>query len=101
MAMNVWPAAQDRLVLGENIAQATQFVTTGAAQAGLTALSLAMAPEVAGTTHFVQVPTHLHTALRQRMVLLKTAKPQARQLFDYLRTDAVRKQLHGLGLNGV
>jgi molybdate transport system substrate-binding protein len=96
-AMGLWQSAQARLVLGENIAQATQFVATGAAQAGLTALSLAMAPEVAATTRHTPVPAHLHAPLRQRMVLLKTARPQAQQLYAYLQTDAVRKQLLRMG----
>jgi molybdate transport system substrate-binding protein len=96
-ALGLWDSVQTRLVLGDNIAQATQFVTTGAAQAGLTALSLAVAPEVAASTRHVQVPQHLHTALRQRMVLLKNARPQAQQLQDYLQTNAVRQRLQQLG----
>jgi molybdate transport system substrate-binding protein len=97
VAMGLWQDTQARLVMGENIAQATQFVTTGAAQAGLTALSLAIASEVAATTRYSAVPEHLHAPLRQRMVLLKTARPQARRLFDYLQTEAVKKRLHTMG----
>jgi molybdate transport system substrate-binding protein len=96
-ALGLWSSVQARLVMGDNIAQATQFVTTGAAQAGLTALSLAVAPEVAASTRHVQVPAHLHAALRQRMVLLKNARPQAKQLLDYLQTAAVRQRLQQLG----
>ncbi len=92
-AMGLWRDVQARLVMGENVAQATQFVTTGAAQAGLTALSLAAAPEVAATTRHALVPGHLHAPLRQRMALLKNARPQAKALYDYLQTEAVRKQL--------
>jgi molybdate transport system substrate-binding protein len=95
--MGLWPDVEKRLVLGENIAQATQFVATGAAQAGLTALSLAIAPEVAASTRHTPVPAHLHAPLRQRMVLLKTARPQARALFDYLQTPAVRQLLQSRG----
>jgi molybdate transport system substrate-binding protein len=98
-AMGLWRAAQARLVLGENIAQATQFVATGAAQVGLTALSLAIAPEVAASTRYALVPAQLHAALRQRMVLLKNARPQAQQLVDYLQTDAVRKRLQRMGFS--
>jgi molybdate transport system substrate-binding protein len=96
-AMDVWRNAEAHLVLGENIAQATQFVSTGAAQAGLTARSLAIAPEVAATTRHHPVPAHLHTPLRQRMVLLKNARPQARELLDYLQTPAVRLRLQSMG----
>jgi molybdate transport system substrate-binding protein len=97
IAMDVWRDAQKRLVLGENVAQATQFVTTGAAQAGLTALSLAIAPEVAATASHTAVPAQLHKPLRQRMVLVKAARPQAQELFNYLQTDAVRKRLQSMG----
>ncbi len=96
-AMDLWRSAQPRLVLGENIAQATQFVTTGAAQAGLTALALAIAPLVAATTRYALVPTALHAPLRQRMVLLKNAGPAAAQLYDYLQTETVKSQLKGAG----
>jgi molybdate transport system substrate-binding protein len=96
-AMDLWRNAQPRLVLGENVAQATQFVTTGAAQAGLTALPLAIAPEVAATTRYAAVPATLHAPLRQRMVLLKSAGPAAARLYDYLQTEAVKKQLQEAG----
>jgi molybdate transport system substrate-binding protein len=96
-AMGLWHDAQARLVLGENVAQATQFVASGAAQAGFTALSLAIAPEVAAATRHAPVPAHLHVPLRQRMVLLKTARPQTQQLYLYLQTQAVRKQLLSMG----
>jgi molybdate transport system substrate-binding protein len=96
-AMGLWHDAQARLVLGENVAQATQFVASGAAQAGFTALSLAIAPEVAAATRHAPVPAHLHAPLRQRMVLLKTARPQTQQLYLYLQTQAVRKQLLSMG----
>ena len=39
----LWEWVLPKLVLGENISQATQFVATGAAQAGIPALSLALA----------------------------------------------------------
>ncbi len=100
-AMGLWRTVETRLVLGENIAQATQFVTTGAAQAGLTAWSLAIAPEVAASTRYALVPAHLHAPLRQRMVLLKNARTQAQQLYTYLQTDAVRKGLQTGGFGAV
>jgi hypothetical protein len=40
----VWDAVRPRLVLGENIAQALQFVRTGNADAGIVALGLVVAP---------------------------------------------------------
>lgn len=84
--------ASSKLVLGDNISQATQFVTSGAAQAGITALSLALAPQVAAQSGgFWLLPASLHTPLKQRMVLLKSAQPGAKALLDYLQTPAARE----------
>jgi len=90
-ALRLWDWVQPRLVMGENIAQATQFVTTGAAQAGITALSLALAPEVARQGRFLALPQTLHQPLRQRVVLLRDAPAPAQQLHDYLQTPAARE----------
>ena len=96
-ALGLWERAKPKLVLGENIAQATQFVTTGAAQAGISALSLARAPEVAAQSKHLALPSHLHAPLTQRMVLLKNAAPAAGQLFAYLQSEAARRVLQGFG----
>ncbi len=88
--LGVWSLAKTRLVLGENIAQATQFVTTGAAQAGITAQALALAPEVARQVRTILLPESLHQPMRQRMVLLRDAPPGAQRLYDYLQTPAAQ-----------
>jgi molybdate transport system substrate-binding protein len=76
-ALGLWERVTPKLVLGENIAQTTQFVTTGAAQLGITALPLARAPEIAAVSRHIALPAHLHAPLLQRMVLLKNAGPAA------------------------
>ena len=84
----IWPELQGRLVLGDSIAQTTQFVSTGAAEAGITALSLALAPEVAARTRYVLITDALHTPIRQRMVLTKNAGAGARAFYDFLQSPA-------------
>lgn len=97
-----WPAAQQRLVLGENISQATQFVSTGAAQAGITAMSLALAPPIAARIRHLPLPDRLHPPLRQRMVLLKNARPAALAFCEYLASPPARAVLarYGFSLPG-
>ena len=95
--LGLWQWARPKLVIGENIAQATQFVTSGAAQAGITALSLAVAPEVARLARHVVLPERLHAPLRQRMVLLKSASPQAGEFFAFLQTEPARAVLRRYG----
>jgi molybdate transport system substrate-binding protein len=97
--LGLWHWAQPKLVLGENIAQATQFVTSGAAQAGITALSLALAPEVARLARHVVLPDSLYAPLRQRMVLLKPAGPAALDFYEFLRSPPARAVLRRYGFS--
>jgi molybdate transport system substrate-binding protein len=97
--LGLWDAVQPRLVIGENVSQAAQFVASGAAQAGLVALSVAQAPAFAAAGHHRLVPEALHEPLRQRMVLMRGASAGARQLFAFLGGPAAREVLarHGFG----
>ena len=88
--IGLWQQVQAKLVLGESVAQATQFVATGAAQAGLTALSLLIGTEAKLVgTHIAVAPT-MHQPLRQSMVLLRGAGAQAQALFAYLQKPEAR-----------
>jgi len=88
-----------KLVVGENIAQAAQFVESGSAQAGLIAHSLAISPAMKGRGRWVAVPDHLYPALRQAAVLLKRARENAaaRTFLDYLRSENARAVLNKYG----
>ncbi|MCU0814063.1 MAG: molybdate ABC transporter substrate-binding protein [Burkholderiaceae bacterium] len=82
----LWDTIQPRLVYGENVSQAAQFATSGSAQGGIVALSLALAPSVAKLGDFALVDESWHQPLRQRMVLTKGAPPALRAFYDYLAT---------------
>ena len=87
-------------VLGDNIGQATQFVATGAAQAGITALALATAPELAPALQVLPLPESLHGPLHQRMVLLKGASTAAVAWHQFLLSPQARAVFlrHGYAL---
>lgn len=97
--LGLWQLLQPKLVIGENIAQATQFVTSGAADAGITAASLARAPELARQTRSLTLPARLHSPLRQRMVLLRSANPAAAGLYRFLQTPRARAVLQRFGFD--
>lgn len=97
LKLGLWEMVRPKLVLGENIAQATQFVTSGAAQAGITALSLALAPQVASSSQHLRLPDSLHEPLHQRMVLLKSANAGAVAFYAYLQSPAARAVLTQYG----
>lgn len=96
----IWTDLQPRLVLGENVAQAAQFATTGTAVGGIIAHSLALAPNVASRGAFALLPEADHPPLRQRMVLLKRAGPVVERFHRYLQEPVARAVLerHGFTL---
>ena len=67
------------------------------AQAGITALSLVMAPELRGQGALVALPPELHRPLRQRMVLLAKASAAAVSFYQYLQQAAARAVLAEYG----
>jgi len=93
----LWDALAGHLVLGENVAQAAQFATSGAAQGGIIAYSLALSPTVSRLGRFALLPASTHAPLRQRMVLLRGAGPVARDFYAFLRQPAARAVLHDYG----
>jgi molybdate transport system substrate-binding protein len=96
-SLKLWEFVQPKLVLGENIAQTAQFVTTRSAEAGIIALSLALAPEVARHGDHVLLPETLHNPLRQRMVLTRRAGETATLFYEYLKQPPARGILKKYG----
>ena len=99
-ALGLWAAVQPQLLLGENVAQAAQFASSGNADGGIIAYSLALTPALRERGTFALLPESLHAPLRQRMVLLERASPGAERLYEYLRSQAGRAILarYGFGL---
>lgn len=95
----LWDRLQPRLVLGNTVAQAAQFATTGNAVGGLVAYSLVRSPELANRGAFALIDQSDHEPLRQRMVLLKRATPTARHFFDYLQGPKARAILERFGFS--
>jgi len=81
-----------RLVYGESVTQAAQFVNSGNAQVGLLALSLALGPELASKGTYALVPEALHQPLEQGFVLTTRGKDNgvAKRFAAYLRTPGTR-----------
>jgi molybdate transport system substrate-binding protein len=89
----LWDAIRPRLVLGDSIAQATQFATTGNAVGGLIAYSLVKEPALTDKGTYALIPQADHPPLRQRMVLLKQATPVVEQFYTYMQGPAARAVL--------
>jgi molybdate transport system substrate-binding protein len=94
----------DRLVLGENISQAAQFVESGNAQAGFVALAHAIAPAMQGKGKYWVVPAEAYPPLNQAVVLVAHSphRQEAAAFLEYVKTAeaAAVLQQYGFTLPG-
>lgn len=88
-----------RLVTGESIAQAYNFVASGNAELGFVALSQVQVPGRATAGSMWRVPQALYDEIRQDAVLLKAGEknPAAQALLAYLKSDAARAVITAYG----
>jgi molybdate transport system substrate-binding protein len=92
-------AVQPKIVQGDNIAQAYQFVFTENAQLGFVALSQVFAEGKISQGSAWAVPSHLHSPLQQDALLLNPGKnnPAAEALMNYLKTDKAKNIIRAFG----
>ncbi len=82
----VWNAVSNRLVLGENISDTKKIIDSGNVDAGIIAMSLAIAD--GGT--YVEIPEKLHAPLLQTAVVTTTGTQQAggKKWLDFMMSTA-------------
>jgi molybdate transport system substrate-binding protein len=97
-SLGVYDRVSPRLVLGENVAQAFEFVESGAAEAGIVALSLALAPAASGHGRYWEVPTDAYPKIEQGGVILSRAPAgPAAQFRAFLLSAEARRILKQYG----
>lgn len=78
----VYDTVGEKLVYGENVVQAAQFVQSGAAQIGVVALSLALAPTLRDQGRLWEFPPESYPRLEQGGVVLSWVRDrESTQLF--------------------
>ncbi len=95
----VYDRVADRLVLGENVAQAAQFVESGNAQVGFVALAHALAPGMSSKGKYWEVPAEFYPPLAQGVVVLSHSqhKKEAAQFLEYVKTKEAAELLRKFG----
>lgn len=88
-----------KLVTGESVAQAYQFVATGNAELGFVALSQVQVPGKPMVGSMWRVPASLHAPMRQDAVLLKAGagRPAAAALLQWLRGEPAQAVIRSYG----
>jgi molybdate transport system permease protein len=95
-AMDLWEAVQGRLVMGESITQALQFVYTGNAEVGFVAYA-----QVAhlGQGRYWLVPMEFYEPIHQQAILVKTNTPHpaAPRYIEFLQSEEAETILEKWG----
>jgi molybdate transport system substrate-binding protein len=97
--LGVLPSVRPKLVLGENISQAYQFVASENAALGLVALSQVMLEgKIAQGSAWI-VPATLHAPIAQDAILLVKGRdnPVATALLQYLRSEKAKAIMRSYG----
>lgn len=95
----LYDSLQSKFVMGENISQTAQFVQSGAADAGILALSLVLSPKMKNAGRYIEIPDSDHAPMEQAAVILKSAKDKATAalFLDYIRKPEIVSLLSQYG----
>lgn len=98
--LELYDSVQDKLVYGESIAQVNQFVFSGSAAVGFTALAAVRADGSTDQGYWQEIPEHLYSPIAQGVLLLrqKDKNPEASEaFFNYLFSLEARQVLKQFG----
>ena len=92
---------KDKLLVGENTEKTTEFIETGKADIGITAMSFAVLHARNGEGRFVEVPHDAYPRMEQAAVILKSSKQQAsaKAFLAYLKTPAATAIMQRYGFH--
>ncbi len=98
---NIYDQVSAKLVLGENISQAAQFVESGNADAAIVALALVVAPPGKDKGKYFVIPADEYPPIEQAGVVLKSSRQKvvARQFLDFLRRPEILNLLRDFGFS--
>ncbi len=94
----IFNQVKEKLVFGENISQAAQFVESGNAQIGIVALSLATSPTMRNGERWL-IPAEFHLPLEQAAVVISSSKNKktAASFLDFIKSPEGREILEKYG----
>jgi molybdate transport system substrate-binding protein len=96
----IFEQVKAKLVYGENISQAAQFVESGNAQAGIVAMSLAISPDMKDGKRW-EIPSEMHPPIDQAVIVLKSAanKQGARAFLEFVQSESGRATFSNYGFS--
>ena len=98
-AVGLWDATRNIRVIGENVAQATQFALSGPKHVGLVAASMIETPALKGMIRFQSIAADLHDPIRHRMLLLDSNASVAVAFYDFMSSNEAAQILKAYGFS--
>lgn len=86
-----------KIVKGESITQASQFIGTRTADIGFTAKAIVISAEMKGKGHWVEVARQDYPPIKQAAVLLKNSHTAAAKFYNFLYTAEAKKIFEQFG----
>ena len=96
----IYEQVKDKLIYGENISQAAEFVQSGNAQAGIVALSLALSPAMKNGNRW-EIPADSYPPIKQAVIVLKASKNKdaSRRFLEFVGGPQGREILQRFGFS--
>jgi molybdate transport system substrate-binding protein len=96
---NMYDKVANKFVLGENISQTASFAVSGAADAAIVALALALSPNMKDKGRYAEIPASDYPPIEQACVILKSSqqKDTAKAFLNFIKTPAVAELFRAYG----
>jgi molybdate transport system substrate-binding protein len=97
----IWDKVSSKIVMGESIAQSTQYVYDGVCELGFTAKSVLFAPELKHVGFWQEVPSFLYEPIYQEIIMTKWGeaqdKKQSESFLEFMKSKEVKGILRSHG----
>ncbi|MFC1665808.1 molybdate ABC transporter substrate-binding protein [Pseudomonadota bacterium] len=95
--IGLWKILEGKSVIGESVAQAARFTTTGSVQAGIISYSLLTAIPSSRRGTYAVIPKDWYRPIKQKMVLLSSAGEIAKAFYTFMLGEDAQRLLaiHG------
>jgi len=95
----VYEVVKDKLVYGESISQVNQFIYSGTADVGFTAMSVVLSPRMKNEGIWTEIEADNHAPIAQGAALInrKNIHPDAARFYEFLFSQKAKKILKKYG----
>ncbi|WP_200977764.1 molybdate ABC transporter substrate-binding protein [Echinicola sp. 20G] len=98
--LEIYDELENKLVFGESISQTNQFILSGVAELGFTAMSVVKSPAMKSKGAWIKVPDSLYQSIEQGVILIKKEEgnsENASKFYEFLFSQKAHEILKEYG----